>query len=180
MTGALALCLIGCGSSPVAVDASSADAGARDAAAEDAIAAEDSGLDGGRDAALVDAGAPDVGTDTGPDAAIAPDASTVCAADHAGCATFDDLRGTSSISIRIVGDEYSPRCVRVSAGTTVEIAADFSHRLSQACGERLAFEDIAFSNVSVVVSTPGVYGIYCIDHGDAAGNGMAGAILVDP
>ena len=85
---------------------------------DDAPAPGDSGTD-------ADSG----GTDAGPG-----DAGPVgCPSDFARCTTYMDLTGMTAVSIAADPSlVYTPKCVRVGAGTTVTIGADMLHPIKAA------------------------------------------------
>lgn len=102
----------------------------------------------------------------------------------AGCTAADFVEGGPDSQITTVGTAYSPKCLKVKVGSSVTIQASKHHPLS-------AMPDInetpnPFSDQAKfvtaqtrVMDTPGVYGYFCEAHGDAEGDGMAGAILVE-
>lgn len=130
---------------------------------------EDSGPPGGEDSG------PPSGMDSGPPAGG-------CAAMYAGCATFDDMTGAGTVTIGIVGFEYSPKCIRVNVGQMVSVPAEAVHPINGACGpgDMNPIMDGATMPQTVTFDTPGVYGINCMNHGAPDGTGMAGAIEVVP
>src|SRR5687768_175114 len=74
--------------------------------------------------------------DAGPDAASPDAAPQACPPTFAGCGTPLDLTGMSSVTIGFNREYYTPACIRVSAGTTVSIAATDRHPLAAApCSE---------------------------------------------
>jgi plastocyanin len=73
-------------------------------------------------------------------------------------------------------DTYSPRCLRVTAGTTVTIEASGTHPLSPRSGGSPGNPIPSTSNnASVAFTTPGFYPFECTVHGDG---GMTGVVWV--
>lgn len=140
-------------------------------------------------AALSDSGS---GLDAGPalDAGSADggpaDAAAVCPASYAGCTTFTPgASGDQTLEYRNFA--YDPKCLSVKAGTKVTFvgapgAGSFlEHPLVQSCGPARVLDFRAgATTASFVLTTPGIYGYYCLDHGSPAGAAMSGAILVLP
>jgi plastocyanin len=147
---------------PLPVDAATVDAPAFDAAAFDAAVV---------DAAVFDS------VPGEPDAAFAIDAAPLagCPVSFAGCSAYVDETSSAQVAIQVgAGNFYTPKCVRVKAGTAVTIQVTGSHPLSSAgCGA-------APVSSSFIAGTPGVLGYFCTNHGNGNGGGMAGAILVEP
>jgi plastocyanin len=108
----------------------------------------------------------------------------VCSAVFSGCRTFLDLRQDPAPTIHFPagGARYSPDCIQVRFGQTVEFSGgDFSnHPLSQACGPVMGkLSASAGTTLRVTFDDAlGVYGFYCRQHGSNSGSGMAGAIEV--
>ena len=70
----------------------------------------------------------------------------------------------------------------VRAGQTVTFSGDLiRHPLTPSCGPELSLEyrDTATA-ASFVMSAVGIYGYYCLDHGNPQGDVMSGAIQVVP
>jgi plastocyanin len=117
--------------------------------------------------------------------------SFLCATtSFADCKTFTDWTdaGTDR-TILFKNYQYDPRCVQVRPGQSVAFKGDFVvHPLAQACGpadiieHRLPINVNPGSETSTAFTLPeaGLYGYYCLDHGNAQGVAMAGAILVSP
>ena len=106
-----------------------------------------------------------------------------CALDFAGCTTFTDR--TAPDADRVVHFQnysYDPQCLMIRSGQTVTFAGDFIvHPLTPACGPELVLyyrETGATASFNLTVT--GVYGYYCLDHGNPEGAAMAGAITVAP
>jgi plastocyanin len=117
--------------------------------------------------------------------------SFLCATmSFADCGTFTDWTAASTDRTILFKDyEYDPRCVQVRPGQSVAFLGDFTvHPLTQACGpadvieRRLSLDASPGADASAVFTLPaaGLYGYYCLDHGNPEGAGMAGAILVAP
>jgi plastocyanin len=106
-------------------------------------------------------------------------AAAGCAAGFAGCSTF--TAGTT-VSFSGGGFAYTPKCLRVKAGTAVTFNGSFSfHPLAQACGPASEITATSSgSSASFLFKAPGLYAYYCTAHGSATGTGMAGAIEVEP
>ena len=130
-------------------------------------------------------------SDTGPspDASTvdAADASAVCTTSYAGCSVFVPGTGLAEETLAYRNFAYDPQCLSVKAGTKVTFvgapgAGDFlEHPLVQACGPARVLDfRAAVTTASFVMTTPGIYGYYCLDHGNAAGAAMSGAIQVLP
>lgn len=103
----------------------------------------------------------------------------------AGCTSrnFQDARHLEQVRVRISGQNYSPRCLMVKRGTAVTIEASLMHPLQAMApirGRRNPFSSPfgrTFTQTRVFQQT-GLYGFFCTRHGNADGEGMAGAILV--
>jgi plastocyanin len=125
--------------------------------------------------------APEGGSGDASDAAT--DSGAACPANFAGCATFVSAGASPVLVYR--NYEYDPPCLSVRAGTTVtftgapDAGGFLVHPLVQACGPApaLASGD-AGTTASFVLTVPGIYGYYCLDHGSPAGASMSGAIEV--
>jgi plastocyanin len=106
----------------------------------------------------------------------------------ADCGTFTDWTAASTDrAILFKNYEYDPRCVQVRPGQSVAFKGDFTvHPLAQACGpadvfeRRLSLDASPGAETSALFTLPaaGLYGYYCLDHGNPQGAAMAGAILV--
>ena len=125
--------------------------------------------DAGEDSSIDDA-APDVT----PDAA---DGSSVVN----GCTTFTDDRGQSSPSVAGPSNstpaQYTPSCVHIKAGQTVEFTGDFTDLPLEPFGGDGSNPINAVSSGSVATfsfSTPGVFGFNCAAHSTV----MFGAVEV--
>lgn len=82
------------------------------------------------------------------------------------------------------GSSYSPKCLKVAAGTAVTLPGSGFHPLqgqADVNGVANPFRADAESeaNVTHTLTTPGFYGYYCTAHGQPSGTGMAGAIWVE-
>jgi plastocyanin len=100
----------------------------------------------------------------------------------ANCITFVDMTGTSApvITFPNGSDTYAPKCIRVTAGTTITFSGSFgSHPLEQECGPASGLLTATTGNSAAFrLDAPGTYGYYCLQHGSPSGSGMAGAIEV--
>ena len=111
-----------------------------------------------------------------------PDTSCTNAA-FAGCTTFEDRTAESAArTIAFIDFAYTPKCLRIKAGQTVLFEGDFDrHPLVTSCGPTLAFDHRSGTTAaSFVLPAAGRYGYYCLDHGNAAGEVMSGAVDVIP
>lgn len=102
-------------------------------------------------------------------------------ADFAGCTTFEDRTAEGADRRVTFRDfEYTPKCMRIRAGQTVVFEGDFDrHPLLTSCGPALSLDKRTGTGpASFVVGAPGRYGYYCLDHGNAGGAVMAGALDV--
>lgn len=112
---------------------------------------------------------------------LALSASITHAQSFAGCTEADFVSASGEAVISIDGSGYTPKCLRVPAGTIVKIAASERHPL-QGVGRGNPLFDASGGTEqpkTVQFNIPGLYGYFCIAHGDATGAGMAGAILVE-
>jgi len=103
------------------------------------------------------------------------------ASTFAGCQPADFVTIDGDAQVDIAGLGYSPKCLRIKAGSSVSIAASSRHPL-QGVGEANPILDAGGAvTVAKIVAfaTPGEYGYFCTAHGDASGNGMAGVIVVE-
>jgi plastocyanin len=104
----------------------------------------------------------------------------------AGCAPSDYIAVSGAeVRIAIAGRGYSPRCMKIAAGTVVTIEATSRHPLqamrdiSGASNPFLGTSGDWNSNQSRTMTHSGIYGYFCTDHGEASGRGMAGSIWVE-
>jgi len=142
---------------------------------------------GGSDAGPGGTDAGPGGTDAGGGDVDAGSAPAGCGTDFAGCTTFTDMTGMGSVTINTgPGFAYTPKCVRVSAGTMVTIQGSITHPLEKApCSPSGTELDSiveltgAVTDTTVTFGAAGNYGIYCHNHGAPAGTGMAGQIRVE-
>ena len=167
--------LVGCSaSSPrtlVAVDASgSAEPPpvAFDLSMDNASDDETSGLDGG--------GIGRVDSPRG-------EAGAACQPTFAGCVSFSDATAEDADrTIHFQNYSYDPKCLIIRSGQTVTFVGDFiTHPLTPSCGPELLLEyrDTG-ATASFVLESSGIYGYYCLDHGNPQGDAMSGAIEVVP
>ena len=101
----------------------------------------------------------------------------------AGCSAKDFVLGSESNQINTSGSQYSPKCLKVRTGSAVTIQASTHHPLFAM--PNIDNVENPFASTALFVSpqtrrlvTPGLYGYFCDAHGDAEGDGMAGAIWV--
>jgi plastocyanin len=99
-----------------------------------------------------------------------------------GCLDTDYVDNTGMATVNIafgggLGLAYSPKCVKISAGTKVNFNGDFSfHPLTQTCGPASTITDTSTgTTVQFTLSTTGDYGYECMNH---FASGMVGAIRV--
>jgi plastocyanin len=164
----LVACLLGCSTSPTQPGPGSDGATALD------------GRTGADLGAAEDAPPP---VDVGADGGSAGEAGPACASDFAGCVTFTDATAPDADrTIAFQDYNYAPQCLMVRAGQTVTFAGDFiRHPLTPSCGPELVLENRdSRPSAAFVLASVGVYGYYCLDHGNAQGQAMAGAIEVIP
>ncbi|MDP9036168.1 MAG: hypothetical protein M3O50_15315 [Myxococcota bacterium] len=145
------------------------------------------------DSAADDGAAADASPDAEDASAIsdASSESSLCApTNFADCGIFADLTGDAADRTITFGNfQYAPKCAQVRSGQSVTFAGDFVvHPLVQACGP----EDILERRLPITASpgvdasfaftlrAVGVYGYYCLDHGNPRGDLMSGAIQVIP
>jgi plastocyanin len=172
--GALVALTAGCNNTTSATDAATTDAftptdgGAADSGSD--AGTSDAGSDAGT---VIDAGT-DGGADTGP---------TTCGATYAGCMTLTDMRGMSSVMITATASlQYTPKCIRISAGTMVTIEGSLLHPLRGATcspADSPLPMTASMTGGTFTFANPGEYGFYCQNHGTNAGVGMAGLIVVE-
>ena len=101
-----------------------------------------------------------------------------CDATYAGCteADFDanDKTGEAgSIDVEIMPfAPYSPKCLRVAVGQTVNIEASGGHPFEKVCAEDAVMDaqDGNTSDVSFTFTTPGYYNYKCLAHATMVGN----------
>jgi plastocyanin len=111
------------------------------------------------------------------------EAGAVCPSAFAGCVSFtDSTAADADRTVHFQDYDYNPKCLMVRAGQTVTFSGDFiRHPLTPSCGPELLLEyrDTAAS-ASFVMGAVGIYGYYCLDHGNPQGDVMSGAIQVVP
>jgi len=102
-----------------------------------------------------------------------------CAATYAGCtqANFDandKTNETGVIEVEIVNSSkpYSPKCIKVKVGQTVQIEATGSHPFKKVCAEDdvMDSQNGDKSNVSFTFATAGYYNYRCKSHSSMKGN----------
>jgi plastocyanin len=141
-----------------------------DGAGVDGAGVDDAGIDG----AGID------GADVDPHQA---EAGAACPAAFAGCATFSDATALDADrTIHFQDYSYDPQCLTIRSGQTVTFAGDFiRHPLTPSCGPEMLLDHRDTSpTASFVMGAVGIYGYYCLDHGNPQGQAMSGAIEVVP
>jgi plastocyanin len=111
------------------------------------------------------------------------EAGEVCSAAFAGCSSFTDATAADADrTIHFQDYSYDPQCLMVRSGQTVTFAGDFiRHPLTPSCGPELLLEHRDTSpTASFVMEAVGIYGYYCLDHGNPQGQAMSGTIEVVP
>lgn len=103
----------------------------------------------------------------------------------AGCKMSSFIDGSESNQITTAGAAFNPKCLRIKAGASVTIQGTKRHPLAAMPDIDGAINPFATTQPFETPQTrkmdqPGLYGYFCDSHGDAQGNGMAGAILVVP
>jgi plastocyanin len=106
----------------------------------------------------------------------------------AGCSEKDYIEvpaTTVTYTVATKGSTYSPRCLKIHKSTKLIIEATASHPLQgieSAPGTTLnpIYDELgATSNTkNVEFPTAGIFGYYCVAHGNDRGEGMAGSIWV--
>ena len=107
----------------------------------------------------------------------------MCTAPVNGCLDTDYVDDTSMANVTInfgggLGLSYSPKCVKVSAGTHVTFSGDFLvHPLGPMCGPSSALTATSTgTSATFTLSPAGDYGYQCLTHGPTYN--MVGAIRV--
>jgi plastocyanin len=111
------------------------------------------------------------------------EAGPVCQPAFAGCSSFTDATAADADrTIHFQDYSYDPQCLMVRSGQTVTFAGDFiRHPLTPSCGPELLLEHRDTSpTASFVMEAVGIYGYYCLDHGNPQGQAMSGTIEVVP
>lgn len=163
-------------SGSAAVDAS--------ARAPDSATADGLGADGGSETAVLQDDASTI-------LDASDDNSALCAPmNFADCGVFIDLTGDAADRTILFGNfQYTPKCAQLKSGQSITFAGDFVvHPLVQACGpedvleRRLPLTAAAGvdASYSFTLRAAGIYGYYCLDHGNSKGDVMSGAIQVIP
>lgn len=108
---------------------------------------------------------------------IEPD--NACPPAFAGCETY--VPGTF---VGFWSGPYEQPCIEVVVGQDITFYGPWpEHPLQQACGASSPLEQAPTDDGGTWVisfDTPGIYGYFCTEHGDATGGGHAGAIRVVP
>lgn len=79
--------------------------------------------------------------------------------------------------IETSGFSYTPKCLKILVGTQVMLSASRHHPLAPQAQENNPIT-ASQSPVTITFEQPGVFGYFCERHGNATGQGMAGAIQV--
>lgn len=100
-----------------------------------------------------------------------------------GCQEQDYITVSATQTSIETANGYTPKCLKVKAGTTVSIAASRMHPLQAqrdigGVANPFASENPSISKQTHTLSQPGFYGYFCTNHGDESGRGMAGSIQV--
>lgn len=98
-----------------------------------------------------------------------------------GCGPTDFVTATGDVSVGITGFAYTPRCLKVKAGSLVTFAASSHHPL-QGVGPLNPILDPmggATATKTVRFDLPGHYGYFCVNHGGNNGSGMTGVVWVE-
>lgn len=101
----------------------------------------------------------------------------------AGCTEARFVEGGANTMIATSGASYTPKCLRIRAGSQVSIESSGRHPLAampdiDGFENPLANMGEVFQTITVQFSEPGIYGYFCTRHGDKEGQGMAGIIEV--
>lgn len=108
-----------------------------------------------------------------------------CAENFAGCTELEDRTADDASRTIAFGDTlgntYAPKCLKIKAGQTVTFDGDFTvHPLAHACGPAETIPNVTTgTSEAVTFETSGNYGYFCTRHGNPAGGGMAGRIVVE-
>ncbi len=94
-----------------------------------------------------------------------------------GCQPDDYVLADIQGAVGIQGHSYTPKCLKVLKGSTITITANKKHPLAPQNKMNNPIQQTE-STKSYTFDQTGVYGYFCIDHGDSNGNGMAGTIWV--
>ena len=104
----------------------------------------------------------------------------------AGCNPQDFVAAGPNARIAIQGRNYVPRCTKVKRGSTITIDGS-SHHPTQGIPNAQGPINPVFDEFGGAVETrahvfneTGAFGFFCVAHSDDQGNGMGGAILVEP
>ena len=110
-------------------------------------------------------------------------AGVACQPAFAGCVSFTDATAAGADrTIHFQDYSYDPQCLMIRSGQTVTFSGDFiRHPLTPSCGPELLLEyrDTG-ATAAFVLQSVGLYGYYCLDHGNPQGDVMSGAIEVVP
>ena len=95
------------------------------------------------------------------------------------------VSGGEMNQITIVGKTFNPKCLKIKVGSIVMIEANSNHPLVampdiQGVANPFANSSPAKSPQTRTMNVVGTFGYHCNNHGDDAGNGMAGVIIVEP
>ena len=125
----------------------------------------------------------EVGLDVSTTEVTVGETGAACAAVFAGCSAFVDATAPGADrTVHFQDYSYDPKCLMVRVGQTVTFAGDFiRHPLTPSCGPELVLENRDTQPAaSFVLPSVGLYGYYCLDHGNPQGDVMSGAIEVIP
>lgn len=150
--------------------------------APDALLHNDQALVGGEADLVVDRSVEDeslAGLESGGELEAGPP----CSLAYAGCDTFTDRTAPDADrTVHFQNYSYDPQCLMIRSGQTVTFAGDFIvHPLTPACGPELVlYHRDTDATAAFTLTSTGLYGYYCLDHGNPAGAAMSGAITVVP
>ncbi len=82
--------------------------------------------------------------------------------------------GGVAANVGISGFTYTPSEVTIEAGETVAFEAEAFHPFTLDDAPSIVCQ----SDCNVHFRSPGTYGFYCVNHGDAGGVGMSGTVTV--
>lgn len=104
--------------------------------------------------------------------------------EFAGCTQEDYVVvNEANAEVLTAGFAFSPKCLKVAAGTQVTVAGSGFHpvqgvQLVDQPANPLVADSARRAPQTHDFTEAGVYGYFCVNHGRADGGGMAGAIWV--
>lgn len=93
------------------------------------------------------------------------------------CQEADYMLADLVSSVSIQGMSYTPKCIQVKVGSRVTITASKRHPLAPQAQSGNPIKATERTQ-EYTFSEAGFFGYYCDKHGDASGEGMAGAVWV--